>query len=66
MRVRPFGTKVEVPDGLRVKPVGSSRTGWYFLDEFPFDVFPRDSFERHDAIHYGLVIQEEHTVEVRS
>lgn len=52
---------VNLPAGLRVSPVpeprGSFPEGTHFLDEFPEDVFPKNSMILHDAIHYGVVIQ---------
>lgn len=33
----------------------------FYIDEFPESVFPRESIERHDAVHYYLTIPREST-----
>jgi thioredoxin-related protein len=50
--------RVTVRAGLRVVPIteGSTR-GKFFLDEFPEADFPRRSTLRHDAEHYGVVLE---------
>jgi hypothetical protein len=59
VRFGPGISVVDLPAGLRVKQC--SETGQtkaemrtWFVEEFPEEVFPRDSLERHDAIHYGI------------
>lgn len=50
--------RVTVRAGLRVVPIteGSAR-GKFWLDEFPEEDFPRRSTLRHDAEHYGVVLE---------
>lgn len=54
------GYTIDIPAGLLVKPADH---GQYFLDELPLDLFPVNSFERHDATYYGVRLNEEHVVE---
>ena len=52
----------DLPAGLRVKSipvVGTQRPNEYWLDQFPLDLFPINSFERHDATHYGVRLTRE-------
>jgi hypothetical protein len=54
----------KVPAGLRCKPImEGSTSGKFWLDELPRDIFPPNSFIRHDATHYGVVIEEADVVE---
>ena len=47
----------EIPSGLRVVEIlGGSYQGSFFLDEFPEELFPSGSIIRHDAEHYGVVL----------
>lgn len=47
-----------LPAGLRCKAITEGGTaGKFFLDELPRDIFPSGSFIRHDADHYGVVIE---------
>ena len=49
-----------LPKGLRCQIILEGGTkGKFFLDEFPKDIFPPNSFERDDAIHYGVIINPE-------
>lgn len=48
---------VDLPAGLRVKAI-DREPGYYFLDEFPAAIFPKDGFMYHDAIHYGIRLHE--------
>lgn len=55
------GTELSLPAGLRVKPVTPYPTQTrpqYWLDEFPADLFPTGSMIRHDAVHYGIWLEE--------
>ncbi len=48
---------INIPAGLRVREIQTGRTkGMYFLEEFPNDLFPRNSMIRHDAVHYGITL----------
>jgi hypothetical protein len=50
--------QITLPAGLRCTPIrGGSTSGKFFLDQFPEDLFPRNSIERHDAVHYGVVLE---------
>lgn len=42
---------------------GGSTAGKFWLDEFPADLFPPNSFVRHDAVHYGIVVEPEEVEE---
>ena len=68
-----FYRKIRLPAGLRVKPIPFEpmrNEPMYWLDEFPTDLpkyytsFPINSFERHDATHYGIRLNEEQVQEV--
>lgn len=56
--------EIHLPAGLRVRKIEGDGTKQYFLSEFPinskppFTSFPIDSFIRHDAIHYGIRLNE--------
>jgi hypothetical protein len=55
------GQSLALPAGLRVKPVAPYPTQvrkQYWLDEFPADLFPPNSIIRHDAVHYGVWLEE--------
>lgn len=48
---------LDIPAGLRVKLIAEGGTkGKFFLDQFPASIFPSGSFIRHDAVHYGVVL----------
>jgi hypothetical protein len=50
----------DLPAGLRVKPITPYPTQTrplYWLDQLPEELFPLGSIQRHDAIHYGLVLE---------
>lgn len=52
---------LNLPAGLRVKPVAPYPTQTrpqFWLDEFPEDIFPRNSIVRHDAEHYGVWLEQ--------
>lgn len=47
-----------LPAGLRCKAIHEGSTaGKFFLTELPTDIFPPNSFIRHDADYYGVVIE---------
>jgi hypothetical protein len=49
--------ELDIPAGLRTRLINVGGTkGSYFLDEFPHELFPANSFVRHDAEHYGIVL----------
>ena len=57
--------EIYLPAGLRVRRIeGEPGVQQYFLDEFPVNLFPIDSFIRHDAIHYGIRLSESETEEI--
>ena len=45
-----------LPVGLRCKPTGAP--GKFWVDQFPPDIFPSGSGIRHDATHYGIILDE--------
>jgi hypothetical protein len=49
-------TPLTLRKGMRVAFFPDPFGGRWCLDEFPFDLFPGNSFVRWDAIHYGLTI----------
>lgn len=52
--------QVDLPAGLRCKPITEGTTaGKFFLDELPLELFPANSFIRHDATYYGIVLEPE-------
>lgn len=52
--------RVLVRAGLRVVPITEGRTrGKFWLDEFPDEEFKPGSTIRHDAVHYGVVLEPE-------
>ncbi len=56
----PTHRSVTLPAGLRVRRITEGGTrGKFWIDEFPKDLFPPNSFELHDAVHYGIVIEPE-------
>jgi hypothetical protein len=59
--IGPAGSRkqpVTVRAGLRVVPITEGSTkGKFWLDEFPESDFPRRSTLRHDAEHYGVVLE---------
>lgn len=58
---RGYGT-LTLPEGLQVSPMSPlkySQKKLYFLDEFPESLFPKNSMILHDAIHYGVVLNQE-------
>jgi len=55
------GHALTLPEGLQVEPVAPYPTQnrpQYWLKEFPEALFPQGSIERHDAIHYGVWLEE--------
>jgi hypothetical protein len=47
-----------LPAGLRCRAISEGGTaGKFFLTELPRDIFPPNSFIRHDADHYGVVLE---------
>lgn len=58
VKFRTYGT-LALPAGLRVKEVPGERGLWFWLDEFPTDLFPTGSMIRHDAVHYGVWLSED-------
>jgi hypothetical protein len=53
--------QIDIPAGLRVskvEPYGTIEKAYYVLNEFPNDIFPFNSFIRHDAVHYGIPLDE--------
>lgn len=55
----------KIPAGLRCKPITEGGTaGKFFLMELPTAIFPSQSFLRHDATHYGIVIEAEDVVDL--
>jgi hypothetical protein len=49
---------VTIPKGLRCTLITEGSTkGKFFLNEFPPSIFPFQSIIRHDAIHYGIVLE---------
>jgi hypothetical protein len=53
---------VTLPSGLecvQIKTPGRWDAPKYWLDEFPENLFPPDSIEKHDAIHYGVVLMQD-------
>jgi hypothetical protein len=61
--------EIELPAGLRVKkitgePMADPENPQYFLDSFPFVLFPVNSFIRHDAVHYGIRLDESQVQDV--
>ena len=56
VKFRGYGT-VDLPAGLRCSKISTGGTaGLYWLDEFPPELFPRNSMILHDAVHYGLTL----------
>lgn len=54
---RRYGPLV-IPAGLRCRPITTGGTaGKFFLDQLPVSIFPTNSFLRHDATYYGVVIE---------
>lgn len=54
---RGYGPLV-IPAGLRCRPITTGGTaGKFFLDQLPVGIFPADSFLRHDATYYGVVLE---------
>ena len=50
--------EVSLPAGLRIREITEGSTkGKFFLDEFPADLFPPNSMIRHDAEHYGIILE---------
>lgn len=65
--------EIQLPAGLRVRERENYPTKSrveYWLDEIPthlplpYTSFPIDSFFRHDAIHYGIILTEEQVQDV--
>lgn len=55
------GRKLTIPAGLRAAPVAPYPTQTrpqFWLEEFPTDLFPPNSIERHDAVHYGVWLEQ--------
>lgn len=59
--VPPYTTKI--PQGLKARPCEDS-SGQFFLDELPIDLFPPNSFERHDATYYGVRLNQDQVEQI--
>lgn len=58
--------ELDLPAGLQVRPVLTGTEGFngnYNLDQFPVSIFPFNSFVRHDATHYGIVLTPDQVTE---
>ena len=47
-----------LPPGLRCIPCGAGGDGTskFLLDQFPPNIFPRNSALLHDAVYYGVIL----------
>lgn len=47
---------INIPEGLRARALKGPVGYFIVLDEFPVEIFPEHSFERHHAEYYGLTL----------
>lgn len=66
VQFRGYGS-ITLPAGLRAKfAYSAAHADWYWLDEFPPDLFPRNSLILHDAVHYGVLLTGVHQLQERA
>lgn len=65
--VFPEPYSVTLPAGLRCKPMHPPKPelSKFWLDELPYDLFPKCSAIRHDAYYYGITIEPEEVIETK-
>lgn len=61
-----MSSDLKLPKGLRCKKIDRGTiAGKFWIDEFPSEIFPRNSILLHNAIHYGVVVEAANVEEIK-